>query len=1090
MSTNKLLARLQAQFPIANLAGSFTGVGGTMTLDAEAPPVDTSGFGAVQAPLANLDLGGIAEAAASIGADGQALLAGLPGAGDLFAPVSAILGTVEGLAAGGGPSALLTRLNTEVTAASVGRRSGLAGVEQALAPFSGVAEDGVVGNVIRLGSALLPGLDAAGPLGQLGRYAQAGKALITMIGALMVVHGRAEHSARLAQRIDALLPPGKVENAAARLAAWADSTLASEITPAVANDPAAVERIGARVGEYAAAIVDLRGTLEAGLGLGEAALVHGDLPGALRALAHASQIVLTTDCAPIQAVALEVATWAEGVLAPGFGPDAPSLDSVVSEATGFIGQLVTALESLDVGVVGRPVADSIGRVTGLIGELNRTLDSVVGTVRTTLSSVRDAVSAIDLRRITEAVQTAIRPIADAIAELDRLLSASLGAIASAVGTITGAITTLKTNILAAAGSIAAAFDQLGVEVAKIDLSAVVGTLRAGIQGVADELNKLQLDPYFDTAIDIMDTGADALELVPFDILPDDAKAKVDEVAAKIRSIDFAQVRQVLTQQLQTILDELDTDVLATIQGYYDQLVGFLRGIDPRTHIATLEAETFDPLIEQLRALDPDALLRPVTEVITAVQARLAAIDLRGVILKPVEDAFTAILERFDEFNPAELIAPLQERLEEVRTQVLAVTGLTTWADRLDELQAGVTGALDRLDLAQALPDLESAYNAMLAALRGAPGGSAVGALIAALLQNAMPVRPASFAVIADWIGGGNPVPAIAGLITPAGETLRAVRARAETLDPAGAGAAAMAFHRRLATAVAALPVGSALRLRLEAAVAVAPLDQLAAGIAGKPRYLAALDAAIAALVPAEHSGFSELTAGSGNLRSALAPIDQLKHRAMALCRRFGVDPAGRDLASTFAGILAVLRPARVLAAIQPLVDVFKAKVTALVVTGLVAPLKVGVAELRALIDHLDLAPVRDELAALHAQVRDQIQGLRPSVMLGDVLDAFDAIKANLASYDPLESVRVVIASFKAAVEDLAGPDSVVRPHVMFAGAIDAYERILDFAGDLAIRDLLQPVLGALDGIVEQLDSGLGRAEGSFARLQGALPEAG
>jgi hypothetical protein len=235
------------------------------------------------------------------------------------------------------------------------------------------------------------------------------------------------------------------------------------------------------------------------------------------------------------------------------------------------------------------------------------------------------------------------------------------------------------------------------------------------------------------------------------------------------------------------------------------------------------------------------------------------------------------------------------------------------------------------------------------------------------------------------------------------------------------------------------------------------------------------------------SGFSHTDLARDRLRQGLAPLSALKQQALGLCKRFGVDPTGRDLGAVFAEILGALRPSRVLAAFAPVVTALKTKLSDLVQTGLIAPLQAGVQALRDLLARFDLAPVVAELSAVHAAVRSQINALRPSTLLGDVLDSFDTVRDHLASYDPLAPARDAINAFKAAVADLAAPDSPVRPTRMLAGVVAVHHEITGAVADIDVRNLLRPVLDALAGIVAQLDSGLTSTEGAFADLQAALP---
>ena len=122
-------------------------------------------------------------------------------------------------------------------------------------------------------------------------------------------------------------------------------------------------------------------------------------------------------------------------------------------------------------------------------------------------------------------------------------------------------------------------------------------------------------------------------------------------------------------------------------------------------------------------------------------------------------------------------------------------------------------------------------------------------------------------------------------------------------------------------------------------------------------------------------------------------------------------------------------------------------------------------------------------------MRGQIAALQPSALIGDVLDAFDILRDHLAHYDPLAPARDAIDAFKAAVAEIAAPGSPVRPTVLFAGIVAAHHEVTGAVAGIDIRNLLKPVLDALNALVVQLDQGLAGSEDAFADLQSALPAA-
>ncbi|RZL37432.1 MAG: hypothetical protein EOP35_08735 [Rubrivivax sp.] len=586
----------------------------------------------------------------------------------------------------------------------------------------------------------------------------------------------------------------------------------------------------------------------------------------------------------------------------------------------------------------------------------------------------------------------------------------------------------------------------------------------------------------------MSTAADALRLVPVDILPDDIRNKLVEVCATVRAIDFDnQVRVPLSTQLDAILNEFDADVLGQVAVFHEQLVGFLNSIDPTQPLIELERRFDEDLIQPLLALDPDSLLRPATEAIADVQRRIAGIDLHAAVLGPVEAAFAQVLALIDQANPATVLQPVADRITALRTQIDQAIGLSTWADTLDQAHAQLTGVLDRVDLAVLVPRLEAGYQLLLNGLRDVPGGGAIGSLVAMLVQQVVPVSPASWVTVQRWLDAGGAAAEVKARMVEARAQLQAIADALQAADVAAVVGRLTPVHSQLVAALNALPADHVLRLRFASTLAASPAERLAPLSAGRERLLGMALAGTAALLPLASSGFSHTDLARDRLRAGLLPLAALKDQTLGLVRRFGVDPVGRDMGAVFAELLAALRPSRVLAALQPVLDAIKAKIDALVVTGLVQPLKEGIAALQAILARIDLAPVVVELSAIHAAVRGQIASLSPQALLGDVLSAFDELQQHLATYDPLAPARTAINAFKAAVAELAAPGSVVRPTVLFAGVVSVHHDFTNAVASIDVRNLLKPVLDALHGLVQQLDEGLLSTEDAFTDLQSALP---
>jgi hypothetical protein len=286
-------------------------------------------------------------------------------------------------------------------------------------------------------------------------------------------------------------------------------------------------------------------------------------------------------------------------------------------------------------------------------------------------------------------------------------------------------------------------------------------------------------------------------------------------------------------------------------------------------------------------------------------------------------------------------------------------------------------------------------------------------------------------------------------------------------------------------AVRSHPEGSPLRRRLEPLLAAAdPLELLGGTLDNRTRYLAALDDAITRVGRLAASGRSELGAVARGLREALRPLGAIPDKLRAVLARFGIDPTAGDLRGMLQSAFDTLRPGRALAPLSVAVTALKAKLRGLVEQGFVAPLRVAVADLQAVIAALDVSFLGTELTAIHAEVAGEIAALRPSALLGPTVDAVEETQQTLLDFDPLGAAQNAVEAMRDAVTEVAED---FRPTTIFAPVLDVYDHILDVAGGLDVRRLLEPILLALEDIEHQLEEGLGRTADALKALQEALP---
>lgn len=1007
----------------------------------------------------------------------------------LITPLTGVLDQAESFQASD-PGVLLDRLQSQ-PGERQSDQSGLDFLNNALGQVQNLTSDSTVNLATQLVGTLSGGaVDVSSTLPSITGKTAALTQIIGSLAGLTAIWSQVRHIAETAERLEELLPTEEINLAREHLTAWFDNNdLIARIEAADGNDAATVAELTAIIQEYVDTLRAYYSHLQKGLGFGEATLTHADLANAIARIGDAGRMLQGYQVAdPIHDLAATLQEWLLSRLPSDFSSIDTPIDALADRFGTLIEDLVATVNDLDVQSLTRPVSQAIGQVTGIVAEINNAIEAVVGAIRSAMTVVRDLIEGLNLEGVAETIRTVIRPVAEVIDALDGIIGDSLAAIETAMNTATSSIETAKTAVLNEANTVKGAFDTIAAELNTVldKLPDILGQVEDGIQRVADTLKKIDLTPYFDTGVDVMDTAATVIDAVPLDILPDDVEADLQEAVKPVKAIDFEEVKNTLVSALNDIRTSFDEDVLGEIDAIYQEIITFLQDNNPRGPIEELEATVFDEFLARLQQIDPDVILQPVADVIDQAKAAVASIDLRADVLDEVDAVFDQILAYYDQLEPTALFAPVTDRIDTVRSDVKELTGIESWTDQLDSIVSQLKDVLDNVDLENWVPKIEAQFDTLLIHLRSQPSANPIaGNLVAALGGDG--IRVAAFDEVAEWLKGEPGAERVIGGLTEAVGRLDAVAGSLNELNVEAIVAQATGWHRSLASAIESKS-GTALHGQVSVLVnANNPQALFAPVLAYGPRYADDLRARLAEIQTLSTSGFSQITTVADALRDGLRPLVAVKQRFAEMLSQFGVASIDKTALEIIADIFATLRPSILLGPLQGLVDALKAKVVELVETGLIEPVKDGVAELQALIDSIDLNPIVAEIATVHSSLRDEVNALRPSQLLGEPLTEFEQLQATIAAYDPLSPVRSTIDAFKAAVEEVAGEQSPLRPTVMLGSLLTTYDDILAAAGDLNVRDMLKPLLDELESISGQLDEGLGRSAVALKKLQDALP---
>lgn len=1068
---------------ITTLAGAVGAV------DPDAVALDPSALARIGGGLGGGDLSAIGGAVSAVAAQAGQAGTGLPLPDGLLAPLTSAIGTVQRLTQ---PATRGAIGSLESAAASAGGAVGLAGLAPQLSALEAAAAAPPVADALSLVSGLLPGgvrLDAQ--VARLAGDAPALAALVRLLGALAATDSLSSGAGSTASLVRELVDPAQLAAALRRLKSLAEATgLPQAVDSIDPNDPDAVDLALGPILVFADGIRTAADTLVRGMAFGEATLVHADLAGVESALQQAATALDESALAGIRQLALDVRAWLDPLLSLDLGTPADSLDAFWGEVTARVADLAALVDAIDPATVARPVTSGLADALSALHAVEQAAHSVEAAVRSASQTIKQAVESVDMRPVTEAVHAVFQPVVTALGELQQLVGDAQADIGRLAGDVVDGMNAVKGALGDAATAIHAAFDGVAQIVDDLHLDQLQQELQTDVQTVAGAIGKAQLKPYFDTAVDAMNTVATVVRAVPLSLLPDDARQELDAAVQPIKEIDFdTAIKGVLEGELDDIVHTLDTDVLSEVEAAYQQVLAFLQEIDPRGPLERFEHDEFDPMLARVQALDPAEVLAPVQAVLDELKAAVAQLDFRRDVLAPLDDAFGELEQAFARLDPSQLVGPIVDEFDALRTQIVDALKLDTWSDRLGSVDTWIAGALARLDFEALVALLDSAWDELRgrAAAGGDALGTALGTLVTGLLEGSgLTIASGSLTPVLRWISGAeSAADAVSARLGAAADALDEARAAVEAVDPQALVAQLQPIYTAVVAAVQVYPEESLLRRQLDPVLAAsAPVDLLGTTVDNRSRFADELRQGVDVLRRLQRSGRSELTAVSRGLRDAVRPLTAVPQLLDALLGRVGIQVEGRGLGSALADALAELEPSRSLAPLTASVAALKAKVASLVHDGVVAPLQSAVSDLKSLVDDLDISFLRDDLQAIHDAIAADIDALKPSNLLGDVLSAVEVTQQTIAAFDPLAPVRDVVDAMKAAVTEVANE---FRPTALFASILTAYEHILDAASGLDVQNLLKPILDAIDEVNRQLHEGLDETADALDHLQAALP---
>lgn len=1093
----ELGAKLDVGALVGGLIGEIRAVAGA--LEGLELPVEPEAVEAAAGPGLAVRTKGIGEAAARAGGAVAPALAGLSGPAASLERVRAALALFVDVAGQEPDSATRVReLAGRLGGTLEGEGSFIARL-QAFARVLGEAPEGRTLEELVLRAVRAAGVEVAIDKGPVGGLVPAVAAALDVVGGVMALETMLAEAERLGGVLRERLDPGvvarRVDGLVAALSGGTGS-LAARLRTLDVGDAAAVAEVEAAVRAARVELAALAGLMTEGMAFGEATLVYLDLPALRAQLTAAAGQVRETALEPLEATLAGLVGQLGPLLAVDLrgAPPAQSLEALLAEFEGRVEEIADDLRTFDVAsTLSGPIAATAGEVSDVAGGLAGAIEEANLAVTGALGEVRDVARALpfddvatELRRVLEPVREAL----EALGELLGAIEAAIGAtLAAAQVQLDRAETALDDFETAAGEAFAEAAEVL--DPAKIDR--VVGAVSDNVRAFADVIAKAQMQPYFDTAVGAIDTTTGVIEKVPFALLPDSMEADVVVALRPIKEADAAALKVEIEALLEigpdgriAVRERLE-GAIAEVQEKYDALIKALEDLDPRGRLTAIDAE-LQRLGAGIAAVEPSLDLKPVREALDQLKAAVGSLDLDAA-LAPLGDGFDLILERIESFSPDVLIGPLEQELDRAREAALELARLREWSPALQEIRDRAAEGLALVDPTLVRGQIEGALREAVALLDPAtPAGpapsAAFGAFVLDLLAGSgLKLHAPAFESVLGWLQGGGGAAALEARSGRLADAIASTREAVTAVDPAAISARLAAAVAEVRGAVVVLPAGDA-RLRLEVAVGgLAPVPVLAPMVPNRAQYLGLLEQASAAVEDIRRTGHSEVDIALQRLAAAVSPLAPVTRLLRDVLAQIGVTGLHEGIRPVLQRVFAAVPPERLAGLVAPIVEALHARAQALI-DGVIDPVQSAIDDLVAAVDALDLAPLREAVAGVQQEVRDEVAALDPEAVLGDVLAAFRTAQDEVRAFDPLSAIEAALDRFSETAGRVVARLSAEK---LLAKPLELYDELLAALDRLDLEALLAPLLDQLEAIVQQVSDGLGRTVDAFERLQDALP---
>ncbi len=191
---------------------------------------------------------------------------------------------------------------------------------------------------------------------------------------------------------------------------------------------------------------------------------------------------------------------------------------------------------------------------------------------------------------------------------------------------------------------------------------VVDGLYKVLEQVNAELGTFSFKPATDAVVEAIGIVEGVLEIASSLPLPDSVRSEL-EAALRALPPSLAPITGEITGGFESLINEGPKPILSEIKEGPARLIDVVQGYSPEQLIGDELSRPYTEFLDSMVAFRPSELLRPVQEALDGLKTQLNQAANPAQFLQPLEEPFDELMGLLDQFNPQELIQPLQEQLQ-------------------------------------------------------------------------------------------------------------------------------------------------------------------------------------------------------------------------------------------------------------------------------------------------------------------------------------------------------------------------------------------------------------------------------------------